>query len=307
MDLSTVPDPGAPGVSRRPSAGTRPRVPGTAVQAALPFDDEADAPVGYALTASARRLLAPDPLPALRLVRPRLDGQEPSVAIPDPHDIRPARARALRRAGHDPAVIAARLGSTPEEAARWCGDVGPVRRTRPGRRSVATGHASTGEPDGGSAQDRPPTSAATDHVRSGARRAVAARSAADPAFARDLGLIVGGARPSGATVAVTVTHVALAAAVLDRLRAETGLAAHGLRVVLRVGPARSADRARHEWADRLALPLERVAAVRWPLATDPEDIDATLHLVDPEVVAHLRGWMDAVVDGVDRVPLRESS
>lgn len=308
--------PAVPAVARRARAAaadalTRPSR--TAMQAALPFDDEADRPIGYELTPSARRMVAPGAVARLRVV-PTGAGAPATVspverasalgtdAAVDPHDIRPARARAMRRAGHDPDVIALRLAVAPEEVTAWIAEVGPVRTARPGRRPRSTRTVPDG-PAGAST-----TAVAIDApTRRAAAREVAGRIPTDAGLARDLGLIAGGARPTGATVTIGLADAALASAVLDRLRSDAGLEAHGVRVVLRVGPARSADRARHEWADLLGLPLERVSAVRWPLAAEPDDVEATVHLVAPDVVARVLGWIDAITAGVGDLRLRESS
>lgn len=125
----------------------------------LPFDDEMDAPVGFALTARARRVVAPATLPALSVVRtatsrpglvagtpsgPVGDGASsdgPDELADDPRDLRPARARALRRAGLDPATIATRLGVDEAMARRWVADVVVRLRRRPPRRRPVPGHA----------------------------------------------------------------------------------------------------------------------------------------------------------------------
>lgn len=312
----------APAVSRRARtshADVLARSPQVAMQAALPFDDEADRPIGYALTPNARRIVAPGPVARLRVVPPaavppatapcatvrpveRASAAGADAAV-DPHDIRPARARAMRRAGHDPEVIALRLAVAPEEVMAWIAEIGPIRTARPGRRV----RGARTVPDDGDATV-PTTAVVIDGAaRRAAAREVAGRIGADAGLARDLGLIAGGARPTGATVAIGLTDVALASAVLGRLRSDAGLEAHGVRVVLRVGPARSADRARHEWAEVLRLPLERTSAVRWPLAADPEDVEATVHLVAPDVVARVLGWIDAITAGAGDLRLRESS
>ena len=279
-------------------------------QTALPFHDEADEPVGYALTATARRLVAPERVAVLRVVPPTApDGAATAVpsraASLDPNDIRPARARAMRRAGHDLEDIALRLAVAPEAVERWVADVRPVRARRSGRRGPTRPAAA------GAAEDVVPAPVPTVRsdgpTRRRAAREAAARLGSDVVLARDLALLAGAARTTGATVAVSLSGLGLAAAVIDRLRTDAGLERHGVRVVLRVGPARPADRARHEWSDGLGLPLERISAVRWPLAADPEDVDATLHLVDAEVIARVLGWIDAVATSVTDIGLRRTS
>ncbi|MFP4312286.1 MAG: hypothetical protein ACLFS9_09965, partial [Nitriliruptoraceae bacterium] len=92
--------------------------PGDRDGAADPAGADHDQPIGFALTARARRVVAPDSLPELSVV--------PAVAEPveeDPDDTRPARARALRRAGVPVARIAAQLDIDPLLVTAWTGAV----------------------------------------------------------------------------------------------------------------------------------------------------------------------------------------
>jgi hypothetical protein len=208
----------------------------------------------------------------------------------------------MRRAGHDLEVIALRLAVALEDVASWTVGIVPAGAARMGRRGPR--RTSRFEGDAGALATPPVVDART---RRSAAREAAGRLAADAVLARDLGLIAGGARPTGGTVTIGLPDLGLVSAVLDRLRSDADLAPHGVRIVVRVGPARPADRVRHEWAERLDLPLDRVAAVRWPLASDPSDVEATVHLVSPGVVARVLGWIDAIGAQVGRRDLRETS
>lgn len=311
MEASLSPSPLGPRPGPGPAAVPAPAPLGVrARQVALPFDDEADRPVGYALTPSAQRLLAPERPPLLRIVPSDPPSGATDQADEEPHDIRPARARAMRRAGHEIEVIALRLAADPARVAGWVADVRAPRPRRSARRGAApTGTSGELGTSGAPTADLPsdPSSAIDTGMRRRAAREVAHRLTIDAAFARDLGMLAAGARRDGATIAVTLQQGGLAAVLVERLRRDAALEPAGVRVVLRVGPARSADRARHEWSERLGLPLERVAAVRWPLAADPEAVEATLHVVAPDVVARVLGWMDAVTDGLTGAVLRASS
>jgi hypothetical protein len=86
-----------------------------APQPSLPFDGVADAPIPYSLTARARRTVAPDDLPALRVISDPPAPTTPADAgaaqqLDDERsDTRPARARALARAGTPLPAIAQQL------------------------------------------------------------------------------------------------------------------------------------------------------------------------------------------------------
>jgi hypothetical protein len=145
-------------------SGAQPRLPlELPLDAPLPFDDEADEPVGMSLTARARRVIAPDELPSLRVVAdpadvpgPVRDSAPPPTASPassgsgaptrvddDPSDTRPSRARALRRAGRTPARIAEHLGVDELLVRAWVADVAPrhSRRRSSGTRDQEVGAA----------------------------------------------------------------------------------------------------------------------------------------------------------------------
>ncbi|MCC5950128.1 MAG: hypothetical protein JJT89_16885, partial [Nitriliruptoraceae bacterium] len=129
---ATAPDHRSP--SAAASAAPVPAAQPALFAAPLPFDDEADEPIAYALTGRARRHLAPDEVPALVVVEPpawsSTDRSRPpddaATLAEDPTDTRPARARALRRAGVAAADIARQLDTDPVLIRAWVGEVAPA-------------------------------------------------------------------------------------------------------------------------------------------------------------------------------------
>jgi hypothetical protein len=302
MDTSTT--------TRRTTARRAPAAP---VQPALPFDvltfdDEADRPVALALTARALRTVAPAAVPVLRV----LDGGAPGgrgavtddASADDPADTRPARARALCRAGLGVEEISARLGVDGLLVQAWTRDVPSPQRRRTGRRPRGGTAASARAGAHPAAGPRSPEHVdAPDPVtRRAARDEAATRLPVDPDFAVAVGTLAGAVEIEGAGAILTTTRQALASSVMDHLARFAGLTDAGVRVVLRVGPAVPADRARHEWAAALGVSLDRVATARWPAAVTDEAVEATVRVTDPAVVARLVGWSDALLD--PRTPSR---
>ncbi|MDX1619915.1 MAG: hypothetical protein R3320_02920, partial [Nitriliruptorales bacterium] len=109
----------------------------TAVQAVLPLD--LDAPIPFELTARARRAVAPASLPALEVVDEVSARPLPDDLQDDPADTRPARARALRRAGMSVAGIASELGVESPAVTAWIDDLEPVASARRRLRAVDGG------------------------------------------------------------------------------------------------------------------------------------------------------------------------
>lgn len=268
-------------------------------QAVLPFDGPAgEAPVPYALTARARRLVAPDSLPELAVV-PEVAQPPAQTVLPalrpgplddplDPSDTRPARARASARAGRDPAQIAASLGVDHQLVAAWCRDVGPLRR--PGRRRSGRGG------DGWRAAGPPAAdTVAPDPARVAARATLQRRAeAGDPTVAA-LALVVGLADVTAHAVSVTTADRDLAALATRTLREQTGVQRRRLRVVLQAGAGVARDVAVHRWAAALDLPVEAVTAAPWPAAPRDDAVRVTVRAADPAVAATVAGWRDALL------------
>jgi hypothetical protein len=257
-------------------------------QQALPFDDEADRPVPYALTVRARREVAPHALPDLEVVRPdavRPRAHEPAGegALEEPGDTRPARARALRRAGVGLAQIVQQLQADELAVRAWLGDLagGPPRA---GASVVALPGSASRGPDPAILRAR-----AAEHAR--------ARLEEDPGFAAGLGLFVGVGQLDAHGVGLSTTDPRLAATVVAWLVQHAGVAHERVRVVLRLGDRVAGDLARHEWSRLLGVPLERVTHTRWRGGTDPEAVEALVRVTDERLAATLSGWEDALLAG----------
>lgn len=290
-----------------------------AEQERLPLEEPSRQPIPFELTARARRVVAPGSLPDLSVLRGPSDGDEHPPGSPG--DTRPARARALRRAGLGYASIAAELGLDEAVVRGWCGAVAPGRRRtrlRPvagraagaaPRDDVVPGHADHG-PGGsdsatvGAGMDRSDAAAVDADARAGvegARTSAAARLATEAAFARDAGLVVGAAELDRHAVTVRVGDRGLAAAVLGCLRRWADLDPRRVRVVLRLTPDAAADIAEHRWAEALALPRERVAHTRQRDAAGAV-AQATIRIADPELAITLSGWRQALLEAVGDRP-----
>jgi hypothetical protein len=269
----------------------------TAAQPPLPFDEAADRPIPFSLTARARRVVAPQALPPLTVVpggpgrtarawsgarapRPDRDGGDRSGATELPDDTRPARARALRRAGVGTAAIARKLAVDELLVRAWVGDTVP---------------APTAAPEPEPAVDREETTgfalaraAAADEARGLIRT--------DAAFAAGLGLIAAVVATDAHAATFATTRPALAARIIGWLRDRAGVDPGSLRVVLRLGSGVAGDLARHRWAESLGVPVSVVVHTRWHGAPAPDAVEALVRVPDPATAATLAGWCDALLD-----------
>jgi hypothetical protein len=274
-------------------------------QQPLPFDDGADEPIAYALTAAARRVVAPESVPPLRVV----------PATEERGDTRPSRARALRRAGLEPRAIAAALDVDELLVRAWVDDVagrrperGTVRRLLPpdelgaGHRDRAADEHTVGATaDHGNERDEPADGDGEEAVARGLARASAHREgqrrlAEDPAFAAGLGLLAGAATVEPTATTVVTADLRLVVRLLGWLKDRTGLEADGVRVVLRLGRNVAGDLARHRWAEALELPIDRIAATRSRGVAEPSTVEALVRVTDPTVAVQVAGWCDAFFD-----------
>ncbi len=280
---------------------------------ALPYDDEADAPIDFALTTQARRAVAPHELPDLRVVPPA----HPGAGDPDdPSDTRPARARALRRAGLTPTAIAAKLEVDDLLVRAWIDDVRVGRRrgggapsAEPGtaRSLAAVGPGPGTDPDAGpddaraAADDRQRrVTEAYERCRHEHRHTARRRLAEDPAFAAEVGLLAAIGEVEPAAVTLHGPRAALLGRALRGLVTEAAVDRGRVRVVLRIGPQVAGDLARHRWAEALALSAERIVVTRWAQAPTGDAVDALVRIPDPGVAAQVAGWTDALLDGPDQ-------
>lgn len=284
-----------------PARATGPHEP---VQETLPF--ASDGPVPFTLTARARRFVAPESLPSLRVLpdpaRPpqdrSLDDADP-VDLDDPHDTRPSRARALRRAGVELDGIARELGVDELAVRAWVDEVGPVHSARRRLRAVARPEPA-GRAGGRGTRELVDRRRAVERFEEGreeARSEVVERLA-DPAFVTGLGLVAGVLETGPHAAVVTLRRRELAGAVVRWLTAEAGVDPQRIRVLLRLAPQAAADLAAHAWADALDLPAEQLSYTRWSAAPDAEAEEATIRIADPSAAARLAGWCDGLLAAV---------
>jgi len=258
-------------------------------------DTDHDQPNGFALTARARRVVAPDSLPELTVV-PAPRQLEDALEVPD--DTRPARARALRRAGVPVTGIAAQLDADPLVVTAWTGDVGVLASLRP---SSEPGQLERRTPDAGPAaassrvEDHQDTTAGA-LARAQATRHARERIAADPAFALTAGLLAGVAEVDAHAVTVTSDDLRVVQRVVDALLAVRPQARANVRVVVRVGPEAAGDLARHRIAAALALDVGQVTWTRWRTPPRPDAERVLLRVADPELAEGFAGAIDAVLE-----------
>lgn len=243
------------------------------VQPGLPLDDE---PIPFRLTARARRVVAPDALPELRVV------EDAPPAAQEATDR--ARARALRRAGLAPDAIARRLDRDELLVRAWVDGVGA------GSRSGAAGLRAV------------PSPSARPDPAPGVRPFVAARAAAlpsarrdltDPAVAAGVGLLVA-ADVDERGVTLRSDDLDLTGLAVTWLRRH--LQVDRVRVVLQCGPRAAADVARHAWGRALGVAADACIVARWPDAPTPTAVRALVHVPDPGAAGRLTAWRDALGD-----------
>lgn len=294
----------SPPPSRRPAApgGEQPRLPlGEAAEPPRPPtrerpEDEHERPIGFALTARARRAVAPHSLPDLAVV-PADDG---GAELPD--DTRPARARALRRAGVSIARIAAQLDTDPLVVTAWTGEVavrshGPSRLAHPGSTAnVADGSVGGGALDQDPVQDPDADDTARALARADAARRARDRLADDASFARAAGLLAGIVEVDEHAVTVATDEVRIARQALEALTGEHPDAVILARVVARVGPEAAGDLVRHRLAADLGLEVSQVTWSRWRGAPHPDAVRTLLRVADPTLADAVAGMVEAVLD-----------
>lgn len=283
--------------------GVRATDAGEPVQETLPFSP--DGPVPFTLTARARRAVAPGSLPSLRVVAgPGGTGQARAlhdvapVDLDDPHDTRPSRARALRRAGVALDEIARELEVDDLVVRAWVDEVEPVHSARRRLRAVRRPDVAAG--DEGRTRQLVERKEAADRFRE--QRAVARAGAVerleDPRFATGLALVAGLLDTGPHAASVALRRRSVAAAVVRWLVATAEVDPRRIRVLLRIAPQAPADVAAHAWAEALQLPADQVSYTRWRAAPDAEAQEATIRIADPAVAARLAGWQDALLGAV---------
>lgn len=282
------------------------------------FDLDDDAPIPFGLTTRARRAVAPESLPTLRVVpeddpadeasppagalRPAGSvielpdgsalelverGQDWSSRVDDVRDTRRARARAMARAGVDVATIADDLEAAPDLVAGWVADVARPRRAvrsvpRPPRRARPRG-----------AQPEPPAPA---EESAAALRALAssevAAARADGRFAVGLALVAVHAEVTDHAVVLAMDDAGLAADLTRWLLDELGADPGRIRAVVRRRLDEHGDAAVAAFVDRSGLARSRVNVSTVRRQARP--LDVLIRVADPAVAARVRGWRGAV-------------
>jgi hypothetical protein len=300
-------------------------------QQALPFDDEAERPVPYALTARARREVAPEAVPDLEVVPPVPAKDDPSDATrtTDPRGRstataparrgRPAASRGGQPASRRPAGHPTEDdGALDEPADTRPSRARALRRAGVGVPQIArqlgveelTVRAWVGDLGGapgahhqaGGLVALPGLPAAGVGADPAGRRRERAREEGrlrlrqDPRFAAGLGLLVGAGEVDAHGVGVRTHDPRVVAAIIDWLTEYGGVRPERIRVVLRLGPKVAGDLARHTWSGELRLPLEQLTHTRWRGAPDPQAVEALLHVTDERLAARLTGWMQALLE-----------
>jgi hypothetical protein len=299
------------GIRARSDAAEQPRLPlgeeaegpGGAVTGAGQ-DDDHDRPIGFALTARARRVVAPDSLPDLAVVPSRSVPADGGAELPD--DTRPARARALRRAGVAIARIADQLDADPLVVTAWTGEVA-VRVHRPGRRVEVPPAPSTPTPTAnadtqGSGQAGPDGAEDADEAtgRELARAAATLRARQrlddDPAFALAAGLLAAVAEVDAHAVTVATDDARIARRAMQALSGEMEGARELARLVVRVGPGAAGDLVRHRVAAEVGVEVAQVTWTRWRGAPRADGVRILLRVADPGLADEVAGMTEAVLD-----------
>jgi hypothetical protein len=271
-------------------------------QVPLPFDDEAERPIPFALTARARRTVAPHDLPTLRVLTAPSRVADPPPAVEearaptvddDPSDTRPARARALRRSGRDTASIADELGVDELLVRAWTGNV-PVARAS--RRPAATAHHPEVLHRGGRDAREEAARTAFELARAAAREVARDRLAREPAVAAGLGVLAGIAEVTPNAIDITTSDPRLAGAAVRWLTEVLGAERSEVRLVLRVGPRAAGDLARHRWGRAVGMPPDRIRTTRAVASVRDDAVDGVLRVVDADLAAAAAGWRDALLD-----------
>lgn len=256
-------------------------------QPTLPFEDDAgEAPIPYALTARARRTVAPASLPELSVV--------PGTGVdePDPFDPRPARARALRRAGRDVPEIAGLLGTDHDVVAAWCRAVGP-RADR--RRARSDGEGASG---GGQVRRLPLPEPDRRPQRGRSREQAAARLRGGGPGAVVTAFLAGRARVTPHAATFAVDDPDRAARIVGWLVDLAGADPSRARLVVEVGRGVAHDLELARWEQGTGVSSEHITVTA--AASDRGDGGrATLRMADPDVAAALSGWQDAVMAASD--------
>jgi len=274
----------------------------------LPYDDEADLPVAFELTARARRTVAPESLPPLRLV----DNAPASHQGHDPDDrsdTRPARARAMMRAGMSPTAIARQLDVDDLLVRAWTGATLQATPNHIDMSATSTKVSKRSD------------DASNDHQRqqewiAKARAQATTRLLDDADFARGLGMLAGTGVIDDHAVTITTGDQRIARCLVEWATTWLPEVEGRFRVVLRVGPDVAADVARFHWAQALSLEVADIGVARSRLGRprpgphsgphagsrhgsvppSANETQAIIRLADPQIAATLTGWLSSLLE-----------
>jgi hypothetical protein len=275
MDILTEPHSPAPTPAR--TQATTPALTRTGAETAravplpLPFDDEAERPIPFMLTAAAQREVLGRDMPALSVV--------PATA--EPVDTRPVQARALLRSGMPVATVAAALGVAVSDVEGWTADLVDelARRRRTASRRTATVPAD--------AAPRPaPSGAAPAAPRADARTVPADPGRRAPLLA---GLAFALAEIDERGVTLLHDRVEPVAVLLDALRASLPDFGQRMRVALRVGHDLPSDRVRIDVAARLGFDAGRIRIGRGG-ASSGSTLEIRVDVADARAAELVSAW-----------------
>ena len=266
-----------------------------------------DRPIGFALTTRARRAVAPASLPPLSVVADRSgardDQRGEGGALEEPGDTRPARARALRRAGVPVVEIARQLRTDTLTVAAWVGEVAPRGHLGPRAQPTDVDPTTvTQHPDPSSVgpAERP---AATEEdlvahhlARAAAGEAARQRLGEDPGFALGVGILASLAEIDQHAITLSGGAPELVARALDVLAGEHPAVRERARVIVRVGRDVAGDLVRHRTATALGLEPVQVTWTRWRGAGRSDAVQLLARIADPELAATVGGWVDAALE-----------
>lgn len=239
----------------------------------LPFDDC----VPFALTPLGRDHVQPP-------IRPGGPRAAPLPSLDDPGDPRSGRARALRRAGLQPAGIARILGIDELAVRVWIGDARPVAIAS----SDSTAPLPSITPEDRAFDDTRRTAAADLPTRLGSI-----------GFIRGLSLVAAAATIDRHAVLVTTGDRDVASRAVTWLIEHAGADRHAVRAVVQLGDRRGGDLAARRWADALSIDHAQVRVTVWTAPPHPAAVQVLLRIADPRVAATVTGWRDALLGADD--------
>lgn len=233
------------------------------VQQALPYDDEQDLPITYALTPAAQQLLEPGSRPRLRAVPPLADDD----ADRDP---RKAQVKAMYRGGLTPDAIASQLEIDPLLVRGWL-ELAPLVGRTVTQPVVAKTTTTVSQADAYQASEL------LQH---------------DPKFSFAVGVLAATGEIEPSNVTFTFTDAALAKTVLWLLRTHTPFAKAQMHVVVRLARRSHGDVVKSRWANTLDVDPTQIRTVR----SRNDGVDqALVRVVEPSVAALCALWCDTAL------------